>query len=172
MSVFIATGSALNAVIGYDDQRHRALDDSHMSNLGVEAIYNVFIYEPDAVEATYDFTTAWWPGGSGRIGCGGAFDDSGSNPTYGWSQPTWSTGGASGRFAYVGYTRDQYGSPIAFATVKCFRTLNDTLQATVQSDAMGFYRITTPYAEGHYLVVYKAGPPDICGTTVNSLLPS
>lgn len=171
MSAFIATGASLNVQICYDDQRHRALDEVYFGNIASEPLYDIHVYEPDPVEGTYDFATSWWPGTHWGMGCD-CFDDSGSYPTYGWSQPTWSTGGASGRFAYVGYTRDQYGSPIAFATVKCFRTLNDTLQATVQSDAMGFYRITTPYAEGHYLVVYKAGPPDICGTTVNSLLPS
>lgn len=111
------------------------------------------------------FANEWWPG-----------DDIDSGQTLGllgrswWADPS-PVSGASSRLALTGYTRDAYGSPIGGCTVKIFRTIDDSLQSSVVSDSNGWYSITTPYADGHYLVVYRAGPPDICGTTVNTLAP-
>jgi hypothetical protein len=119
----------------------------------------------DPMDHPGSFRDEWWPS-----------DDMDAGATLGvrgrasWGE-VYPVSGANGRLALVGYTRDAYGAPLGGCTVKAFRTSDDSRQATVVSDANGLYTITTPFADGHYLIVYKAGPPDICGTTTNTLAP-
>lgn len=117
------------------------------------------------------YRTPWWP-------CSGLLlGDMGSDvsmlhdrpPRYG---DVWYASGCNGRLAIVGVTRNAYGSAVGGCTVKIFRTNTDELLSTVISDPnTGEYTITTPYyPDGHYLVVYKSGTPDMFGTTVNTLV--
>lgn len=122
-------------------------------------------YNASALAHGADWTTDWWPAGCFDLAYTlGVLDNAHYDAPYPVS-------GANGRLALLGYTRDAYGSPMGGATVKLFRTVDDSLQNTVVSDANGLYSVTSPYADGHYLIVYKAGPPDVCGTTVNTLAP-
>ena len=77
----------------------------------------------------------------------------------------------NGRLGVAGVTRDVYGSPMGGVSVKLYRTVDDSVQGAVVSDANGVYTVTTPYADGHYIVTYRVGPPDLCGTTINTLAP-
>lgn len=115
------------------------------------------------------FATPFWPA------CGGFADPCGfDNCLTGatrWADP-WYALGANGRLGFVGYTRDQYGSAIGGCTVRCFNTATNELTAQVVSDSNGFYIATTPYADGHYLVVHKSGSPDIAGASISTLTPA
>jgi Carboxypeptidase regulatory-like domain len=116
------------------------------------------------------FAGPWWPSASGLIDVG-ALDDAWGVQPYSWGI-YYPVSGANGRFAISGVTRDLSGAPLSGVAVKLFRSTDDSLQASVVSDANGYYLATTPYADGHYLVTYKAGPPDVYGTTANTLTPS
>lgn len=107
----------------------------------------------------------YWPG------CGSCMMDGAGIISTPFEPETDPVSGCNGRLAFVGTTRDEYGSPLPGCVVKVFRTSDDSLQSQVTSDDNGVYTITTPFADSHYLIVYKAGPPDICGTTVNTLAP-
>jgi len=143
-----------------DDKRAcGALDSSPYRDIAP-----IFMYDASPLVHGVNWNTDWWPGGSGIGGAGIV----GAAPSYDSPYPV---GGVNGRLAIIGFTRDEYGSPLPLATVKMFRTSDDSLQDTFVSDDNGLYTVTTPFADDHYLVVYKAGPPDICGTTINTLAP-
>ena len=125
--------------------------------------------EPEAIWPPDSFRSPWWPASSGTINGAGMDDASSIVASWGVAYPV---SGANGRFSISGYTRAGDGSLLPGVTVKLFRTSDDSLQASVVSDAYGYFLATSPYADGHYLVTYKAGPPDVCGTTVNTLTPS
>jgi hypothetical protein len=153
-------GNGVNILLGADDRRAEELG---------QTTCDWRMIAPVLPSAPYTFQNCWWPAPGRDIGdaSGGGGILSGTGALF----SVYPVAGANGRLALVGYTRDQYGSPLGGCTVKIFRTLDDSLQATIVSDADGLYSITTPYADGHYLIVYKAGPPDICGTTINTLAP-
>ena len=117
------------------------------------------------------FANGYWPGGGGLIGASGAefgVDDA----AIWWAQPPL-TEGATARYGIAGVTRDQYGSPLGGCTVKMFKTSTDELVDTQVSDPSGNYTVSSPYyPDAHYLVIYKAGTPDVFGTTPNTLIGS
>jgi hypothetical protein len=66
-------------------------------------------------------------------------------------------------------TEDGTGAPLGNCTVHCFRTSNDVLVDLQPSDASGNYEVSV-YDDGpFYCVAYKAGSPDVAGTTSNQL---
>lgn len=71
-----------------------------------------------------------------------------------------------------GVTKDSTGAALASCTVDLYRTIDKTWQQTVVSDGSGNY-VFSPVNNGNgpfYIVAYKAGAPDVAGTTVNTLL--
>lgn len=72
----------------------------------------------------------------------------------------------------VGITKDGTGTVIGSATVKLYRTVDDALMDTCVSDAItGAYSFSAiGLSESYYAVAYKAGVPDLSGTTVNTLV--
>jgi hypothetical protein len=64
--------------------------------------------------------------------------------------------------------------PVANATVQAFRTSDDFYAGEGVSLDDGTYYVGVQQAAAtqHYLVAYKAGSPDIAGTTVNTLTPT
>lgn len=70
-----------------------------------------------------------------------------------------------------GVTRDGAGAPIAGCTVDLFRTSTDERVGSAISDGAGAFSIFAAGAGPFYLVAYKAGSPDVSGTTANTLLP-
>lgn len=69
---------------------------------------------------------------------------------------------------------DSAGNPVANAIVQGFRTVDDYYVGEVTANNDGTYVLGTnnPASTQHYLVAYKAGTPDIAGTTVNTLTPT
>jgi hypothetical protein len=70
----------------------------------------------------------------------------------------------------TGVSRDASGTPVAGVTVKLFRTSDDSLVGQTISDASGSWRFDTIEGGPYYLVEYKAGPPDVFGTSPNTLV--
>lgn len=74
----------------------------------------------------------------------------------------------------LGTCKDSGGTPVANAIVQAFVTATDEFVGQVQGNNDGTYVLGVPRSKvtPHYLVAYKAGSPDIAGTTVNTLLPT
>lgn len=85
-----------------------------------------------------------------------------------FSQPT--------RYSISGITKDSTGAVLGLCTVKVFDLQSNTHRATIVSGANGVYSIDVTSQRGltFFVVAYKAGVPDVAGTTVNTLtaLPS
>lgn len=73
-----------------------------------------------------------------------------------------------------GITKDSGGTAISDVTVQAFRTADDFYLGQDVSRDDGTYTCPTDVAAGTqcYLVAYKAGSPDIAGTTVNTITPT
>ena len=69
----------------------------------------------------------------------------------------------------TGITKDINDAVVGGATVKVYRTFDDSLLGTTVSAADGAYEIGVSDLFNCYLVAYKAGSPDIAGTTVNTV---
>lgn len=121
-------------------------------------------FDTDDGPAIDDYIVAWWPRSSGMLADGGVSDVL-TQDLWEWNtEPT----GASGRLGFVGITRDQYGSPLAACTVRCFRVTPMEMVSIVVSDANGAYIATTPYNDAHFLTVH--GPAGVAGATVDTLV--
>lgn len=111
----------------------------------------------------------YWPGNRGFVGDLGA--------DVGILLPVWRkllrriTAGAASRVGFVGVTRDQFGAPVGGCVVQLFRTSDDLFIMQQTSDSDGNFLLQSWYSpDTHYIVAYKAGSPDIFGTTVNTLV--
>lgn len=73
-------------------------------------------------------------------------------------------------FTISGVTKDSGGSALAACVVQLFRTGDDSIVAETTSDGSGNYSFTLGGNSGtFYIVAYKAGSPDVSGTTVNTI---
>jgi hypothetical protein len=77
--------------------------------------------------------------------------------------------GVHRNFALEGVTRDTNSAPLGGVVVQLFRTTDEAFIEQSTSDVNGNYQLSTPYADAHYIVAYKAGSPDVAGTTTNTL---
>lgn len=73
-------------------------------------------------------------------------------------------------YSVSGITRDGAGAILPFCRVELYLTAADVSIREVTSDVNGNYRFDNPGTGPFYLVAYKAGAPDIAGTTVNTLV--
>lgn len=164
-------GAALPAFILRQDDVRNA-DEYFFGNESAYFPAKMLDLCPASENEAVGFATAWWPAGSNLMG---GLDGVPENTLLGsparWTDP-WYSLGSNGRLGFVGYTRDQYGSPLAGCTVRCFRTSSNELTAQVVSDDNGFYQATTPYADGHYLVIHKTGSPEVAGASISTLTPA
>ena len=71
-----------------------------------------------------------------------------------------------------GVTRDSAGTILGGCTVRLFKTADNAFVDSVTSDATtGAYSFTTAgLSEAYYVVAYKAGSPDVAGTSLNTLI--
>lgn len=162
MSQLLGAVSILDQVIQADDRRHARMVDQ----------FKAEAYAPPNPFLKAEYRTQFWPGARG-LGGGALLGDGGDvnvmNPAY-WEPPE-VTRGCSSRWGVIGVARDQYGSIIVGMTMKLYRTSTDEMVSTIVSDGNGAYLLTTPYyPDAHYIVGYKAGFPDIYGTTVNTIV--
>lgn len=76
------------------------------------------------------------------------------------------------RYQINGVCRDTNGVALANAIVQVFQTTTDILVTEVLSDATGAYSAGSSGVPGltFYAVAYKAGSPDVMGTTLNTLV--
>jgi hypothetical protein len=75
--------------------------------------------------------------------------------------------------AYVtGITKDSAGAALGGCTVHLFRTADDMEVDQRVSDGSGNYSLICAGSGTFYVVAYKAGGPDVAGTTVNTLIGS
>lgn len=72
-------------------------------------------------------------------------------------------------YTISGVTKDSSGSALSNCTVLLFNTTTNTLEQTSVSDASGNYSFVVDKTRTWYAVSYKAGSPDVAGTTVNTL---
>jgi hypothetical protein len=72
----------------------------------------------------------------------------------------------------IGVTKDATGAVLGSCRVELYLTSTDAPQATQTSDGSGNFTFSNPGAGPFYIVAYKAGSPDVAGTTVNTLVPS
>lgn len=72
-----------------------------------------------------------------------------------------------------GITKDSTGAVVGGARVELYYTGNDQpISAVVSDGTTGAFSFKVGIAAGpYYAVAYKAGSPDVAGTTVNTLLP-
>ncbi len=75
-------------------------------------------------------------------------------------------------FRITGITRDSTGAVLGSCTVNWFNTADGSKIDSTTSDANGLYEFRTAGQppNAYYLVAYKAGSPDVGGTTVNTLV--
>ena len=75
-------------------------------------------------------------------------------------------------YGYItGTTKDSNGNVLAGCTVKAYITSTDQEIGATVSDGAGFFKVPIGQTSGpYYLVAYKAGSPDVAGTTVNTLV--
>jgi protocatechuate 3,4-dioxygenase beta subunit len=83
-----------------------------------------------------------------------------------------SRGNGSTKFIQ-GVCKDSNNNTVSGAIVQGFITATDIYVGETTCDSNGNYELGTVYpATSHYLVAYRAGSPDIAGTTVNTLTPT
>lgn len=70
----------------------------------------------------------------------------------------------------TGVTKDSSGNALGGCTVMAFRTVDNVFLGQAVSDSNGNYDFRVPSLDASYLVIYKAGAPDVAGTTVNTLV--
>lgn len=75
-------------------------------------------------------------------------------------------------FFLNGVTRDNAGAILANCTIHGYWSVDDTYQGETTSNFAGEYCWVGQYQQAHYLVAYKAGSPDVAGTTVDTLVPT
>lgn len=115
------------------------------------------------------WTTPWWPRSGALMGDAGDVNIITQAP---WWGEAWNQGGASSRLAFVGVARDYAGNALPGATVRCFRTSSVELVSSVVSDENGLYVATTPYVDGHFLVVHgTSGATPVSGASIDTVIP-
>ncbi|MEY2855671.1 MAG: hypothetical protein RL030_2803 [Pseudomonadota bacterium] len=77
------------------------------------------------------------------------------------------------QWVITGITKDSAGAVLASCVVQLFRTVDDKIMDEITSSAAGVFefRSASNPSNTHYIVAYKAGSPDVAGTTVNTLVP-
>lgn len=73
-------------------------------------------------------------------------------------------------YKITGTTKDSTGAALGNCVVDLFYTVGDILAAKVESDASGAFSFSIGPALRCYIVAYKAGSPDVAGTSVNTLV--
>ena len=119
--------------------------------------------------ANEGYYSGFWPGNRGFIGDMGADVSMLQGP--GGRKTERIAAGVASRVGFPGVTRDQYGAPLASATVVLHRTSTREFVHELVSDASGNFLMQSVYAgEGHYMYFYKAGSLNVYGATDNNLI--
>ena len=96
--------------------------------------------------------------------------DMGSDTPGEWEPWQFGNQGTQSLKYIIGVCRDSGGNTVSGAVVQGFLTATDAFVRETTADSNGRYELGTEYpSQSHYLVAYRAGAPDIAGTTVNTL---
>lgn len=71
-----------------------------------------------------------------------------------------------------GVTKDSASAPLGSVICRLQNAVNNIVEQTQTSDANGNYLFVAPETSTYQIEAYKAGAPDVVGTTVNTLVPS
>jgi hypothetical protein len=119
--------------------------------------------------APVGYTSDFWPGNGGFGG------DQATDVAV--NRAVWSRGlarlahGVASRVGFVGVTRDQYGAPLGGVTCSLFKTDTRAWIMDIVSDANGNFLLQSVYSpDTHFIVFYKAGSPEVFGTTRQALV--
>jgi hypothetical protein len=115
------------------------------------------------------YTSSFWPGGRGLLGDLGV-DFGVASAVYGRpiARLAW---GCASRVGFVGVSFDQYGTPLAGVTCSLFRTSTKEWIMDFTSASDGTFLLQSWYSpDQHFIVFYKAGSPDVFGTTRQTLV--
>lgn len=66
---------------------------------------------------------------------------------------------------------DETSTPVPYAVVHLFRTVDDLLIIEVTADVNGQVYLPIWVTGPFYIVAYKPGSPDIAGTSLNTIMP-
>lgn len=80
--------------------------------------------------------------------------------------------GGYANWQIVGVTRNSSGVALASCVIDLFETGSDLVKARTVSGVDGSFTISNPGTGPFYLVAYKAGSPDVAGTTANTIMPT
>jgi hypothetical protein len=80
-----------------------------------------------------------------------------------------STADAQPNFLISGITKDATGAPLGNCDVHLFRTSDDLEVGQTVSDPTGAFAFYVAPGVQFYCVAYKAGSPDVSGTTLNTV---
>jgi len=69
----------------------------------------------------------------------------------------------------TGITKDSTDVVLPACVVQLFRTVDDLILAETISNGSGVYVFYPTVSGPFYIVAYKAGAPDVAGTTINAL---
>lgn len=75
-------------------------------------------------------------------------------------------------FTLSGTTLDSNGGILGNVTVKLFNSATNVNEQTMISSAFGAYSFTVDKTQSYFTVDYKAGPPDVYGSSPNTLVGS
>lgn len=116
--------------------------------------------------------TAQYPGGriprrTGRRPIGGVFPCGMQVTVWPFQTPKF-----YGSFNITGVTRDSTGVALGSCSIDLFESATDIRVANTISDGSGNFSFVLGNNSGtYYIVAYKAGAPDLAGTSVNTLAP-
>jgi hypothetical protein len=116
-----------------------------------------------------------WPNSRGLgqgVSGGSITGDAGSDSGIFELYPGFDESGGRQMKKLTGQTLDSTGAALGSCVVEGFVTATDVSVGKTTSDTGGYYELPTPYAGAHYIVAYKAGSPDVAGTTANNLVPA
>jgi hypothetical protein len=74
------------------------------------------------------------------------------------------------RWVVNGTTYDSTGAILPSCTVLLFETATNVWRGITLSDSNGSYVLDAAPSTAYFVVFYKAGAPDVAGTTVNTVL--
>ena len=77
----------------------------------------------------------------------------------------------SNNLTLSGVSRDSSGATLSNCRVMVFRTQDKSFITEIVSDASGVWSLTLNVGGPFFLVEYKAGSPDVAGTSLNTLAP-
>jgi len=118
------------------------------------------------------YRTTFWPRGGGLMGDMAA--DYSMMEAVSWSFEIERVAqGAASRVGFNGTARDQYGAPLAGVTCSLFRTSDKQWIQDFTSRADGTFTLVSWYSpDTHFICFYKAGSPNVFGTTDQNLVGS